>query len=463
MVSLFRARARAWSRVSGILPGILPGVRPVFAAGCLAVFLWFFGWLASPAWGQAQLAKANEAQDKLRTTQQELHLARKERETLASQTQRLKQEESELSKTIWALAQKIRGHETAIAQNDQKIVELTDQAAGARESLQLHYGQIADILAVMTRFRREPGGLAILYPGDSIEAVRSAKLIAYVMPWLQEESNRIATELAQVHDLEQELRHEKLTRNESMVQLQGEEKSLNQALQERRQKRQIYEKKESNLVQKIAELAEQAESLEALLQELEKLQQQAREAREAQKQKQKQKQQQKPPPQQESKTDKPEESREPTGPSSGGSGPQIALIQEQSARSFPSSGKVTSPILGRIVRQWNEKSEIGQKLEAIEVQAPKNGVVLAPFDGQVLYAASFRSYGVLIVLQHKGGAWLSVLSGLDETFVNPGQWVAEGSPIGRIPKNENLRFAIHKNNVPRNPATWLKVSRKRLL
>ena len=55
--------------------------------------------------------------------------------------------------------------------------------------------------------------------------------------------------------------------------------------------------------------------------------------------------------------------------------------------------------------------------------------VYAPFEGKIVYAAPYRSFGNLVVIEHEGqGATL--LAGLHSFAISVGVWVRQGAPLG---------------------------------
>lgn len=58
--------------------------------------------------------------------------------------------------------------------------------------------------------------------------------------------------------------------------------------------------------------------------------------------------------------------------------------------------------------------------------------VRAPAGGQVSYAAPFRGYGRIVVIDH-GHGWTSLLTGLARVEVKGGEAVAAGTVLGRAP------------------------------
>ena len=63
---------------------------------------------------------------------------------------------------------------------------------------------------------------------------------------------------------------------------------------------------------------------------------------------------------------------------------------------------------------------------ATEPEAP----VVAPVAGRIVYAAPFRSYGQVLIIDH-GSGWTSVITDLGSVAVRAGQNVARGQALGR--------------------------------
>ena len=56
--------------------------------------------------------------------------------------------------------------------------------------------------------------------------------------------------------------------------------------------------------------------------------------------------------------------------------------------------------------------------------------MIAPAAGRIVYAAPFRGYGNVVIIDH-GRGWMTVLTDLGGAEVRAGQNVARGELIGR--------------------------------
>jgi septal ring factor EnvC (AmiA/AmiB activator) len=88
------------------------------------------------------------------------------------------------------------------------------------------------------------------------------------------------------------------------------------------------------------------------------------------------------------------------------------------------------PVQGRLVTGTGEISEAGVHARGLTFAPPAGSEVVAPRDGRVVYAAPFRGYGRILIIDH-GGGWTSLITDLTALSVGVGEQVKMGDPIGR--------------------------------
>ncbi len=134
------------------------------------------------------------------------------------------------------------------------------------------------------------------------------------------------------------------------------------------------------------------------------------------------------------------------------------------ASSAQPHGQLTAPVAGTIVRAWGDATE-GGPATGISYRAPPAARVVAACSGRVAFAAPFRSYGLLLIVDC-GGGYHVVLAGFDRLDVKVGQAVAAGEPVGVMPTWEPgstgnrpaLYVELRRDGQPVNPAPWLRAS-----
>lgn len=108
------------------------------------------------------------------------------------------------------------------------------------------------------------------------------------------------------------------------------------------------------------------------------------------------------------------------------------------------------PVAGRVVRGFGVATSAGPS-QGISIAAASAARVVAPCSGRAVFAAPFRSYGKMVILDCGPHTHL-VLAGLEELLVRPGQKVRAGMPVGRMPN-----WSAH-DAAPR-PALYLELRR----
>ena len=127
-------------------------------------------------------------------------------------------------------------------------------------------------------------------------------------------------------------------------------------------------------------------------------------------------------------------------------------------------GPFVVPVAGSVVRSWGDATEGGPAM-GLSYQSPPAARVLAPCGGRVAFAARFRSYGLLLIVDC-GGGYHVVLAGFQRLDVKVGQELAAGEPVGVMPDWEagasgnrpSLYVELRRAGQPVNPAPLLRAS-----
>ncbi len=110
-------------------------------------------------------------------------------------------------------------------------------------------------------------------------------------------------------------------------------------------------------------------------------------------------------------------------------------LATQVALSRPSvstaAGQMVAPVAGRVVRRFGAPEADGPATGITYGVAP-SAFVASPCAGRVGFAAPFRSYGKLVIVECAAGYdW--VLAGLEKITARPGTALRAGEPIGQMP------------------------------
>jgi septal ring factor EnvC (AmiA/AmiB activator) len=106
------------------------------------------------------------------------------------------------------------------------------------------------------------------------------------------------------------------------------------------------------------------------------------------------------------------------------------------------------PVLGRVVTGVGELSETGIRSRGLTFVTRPDAQVIAPANGRVKFAESFRDYGRIVIIDH-GGGWTTLITGLHSLSVAVGDSIVQGSPIGRAsPGNPRITVELRRQGQP---------------
>ena len=88
------------------------------------------------------------------------------------------------------------------------------------------------------------------------------------------------------------------------------------------------------------------------------------------------------------------------------------------------------PVRGRLLTGVGEISEAGVHSRGLTLATPAEAQAIAPANGRVVFAAPFRGYGNVLIIDH-GRGWTTVITGLATLDVARGATVARGASLGR--------------------------------
>lgn len=121
-------------------------------------------------------------------------------------------------------------------------------------------------------------------------------------------------------------------------------------------------------------------------------------------------------------------------------------------------GKLIYPVNGEVVQKYGEGNNQGERMNGVNIKARAGSQIIAPYDGKIEFAAPFRSYGKLIIL-NVGDNYRIVLGGIGASYVDIGQEVLAGEPLGEMTKNSGdnniLYMEIRNGETTIDPLLWL--------
>jgi len=142
--------------------------------------------------------------------------------------------------------------------------------------------------------------------------------------------------------------------------------------------------------------------------------------------------------------------------------PSGALVRPDNVRAFPQGDAIPlliMPVRGQLVLAYGQRALGADSVsKGISIQTRTQAQVVAPYDGQVVYAGKFRGYGQILIIEHDG-RYHTLLAGLERIDAVVGQWILAGEPIGVMgspqERSPELYLEFRHAGQPVNPLPWL--------
>ncbi|MEO1041115.1 MAG: peptidoglycan DD-metalloendopeptidase family protein [Pseudomonadota bacterium] len=119
-------------------------------------------------------------------------------------------------------------------------------------------------------------------------------------------------------------------------------------------------------------------------------------------------------------------------------------------------GQLAYPVAGLVVGRFGERDGTGEPRQSMELRARPGAVVTAPYSGTVRWASEFGTLGNVLIID-VGGAYATVLLGLETFIVQKDQRISAGEPIGIMPQRSGaapLRLQVRRSGTPVDPSPW---------
>ena len=370
------------------------------------------------------------------------------RETLAGIKEELKKSKSR------AVA-----HEKAIKSSKINILALTDQERKLEKQLkQLKY-KSAELTIILQKIASQPIFNSFLSPNKSLSTARSINLINFLRDELTTAKVRLNAKLAESNILKskinlERIRFEKTARGLTLLNKKltslitrhnfiSDQQSLNHVADEVR-----LENLSTDLQRLLLKLKNGNQEKDTFIKKLEQLSKNTMYKQPF------------------SRSIKPETTSITQGPLSKGyqnkksNGKKVGFL---SPRSFlKNKHNVGLPVKGKIVKLFGQTDPIGLTTKGITISTRPGAHVVASFDGRVIYAGPFRTYGNILIIDH-GEGFSTLLVGLGYIGVKTEQVILGGEPVGKMETgplknkeiNQKLYIELRKHGKPIDPMAWM--------
>jgi septal ring factor EnvC (AmiA/AmiB activator) len=361
-------------------------------------------------------AKSSAAPETLKARDQELDAVRAEQRKAAESEQKLAiendslaEERRRLNQSLVETAARIRVSEERVASTEIHLRQLDTSETEIRKSLEGRRALIVEVLAALQRIGHRPPPAVFASADDAIESVRTAMSLGAVLPQMRGETERLMGELSELARVKKEMADERRELTGRLAELAEAQKGMTALIEERQKRQAEIEQAIGTERQRALTLSRQADNLKELIGKLEQgLDASARSART---------------PGRAGDDSKTAGDARPVLAASkdpGRLGPAIAFVSAK--------GRLSLPVNGAKIRDYGAPDGMGGTEKGISIATRAGAQVTAPCDGWVVYAAPYRSYGQLLIL-NVGGGYHVLLAGMERITVDLGQFVLTGEPV----------------------------------
>ena len=364
-------------------------------------------------------ATAQTQQDELQEIEGAITAGKDRQDEISRTDAVLAAELKDLQARMIATAEAAQQQEQTLNELDETLATLTDEEAVLTDRLRQSEAQMMEALMALQRLSLHPPDSLVSLRSSATHTVRGALLLRAAVPELETRAAALSDDLTRLASLRADIESNRADFRTGLAALDNERAALEVLVGQKRGLRRSLQEESAAIDAQLAALTARAEDLESLLEELER------------------------------------ESLIPPGLK-----PQILAPPEP--RSFADArGNLTPPARGRVVQRYGDDLGLGAVSRGITIETRPNAAVVAPFDGQVVFAGPFRGYGRILIIEHSDG-YHTLLAGLVQNYAETGQWVLAGEPIGAVGQDEGepprLYVELRRSGQPINPSPWMKLA-----
>jgi len=361
----------------------------------------------------AETPTPDKARKELNGTLKEIKLSESEQKKIAEKKLQIAKELKQIQESIVKIADDSGDKENELSELEEKIDILQEQKTGKNAELAARKSELSAMISAMIKLKEFPEEAVIAMPGKLEDTLATARMLGVIGQAIDEDSKSLQNQLHELDELEVKIVKSRDLIADKKTQLQDKQSKLNEKIKERTKLQKDLLVKEQKEKEKTARLIAKSHNLQELIDSLTK------------------------------------SAEEETDIS------QSAIKNGDNKRKLKAFSKANLklPASGKITKNYdNDETPLSK---GIIITTRENANVVAPFEGEVVYAGNFRDYGRIVIIRH-GGDYHTLLSGIDKISCVPGQFLLAGEVIASMGKSSNrLYMELRKGGKSINPSEWL--------
>ena len=344
--------------------------------------------------------------------------AREKSKALESERDKVRKDVSALKKTLAKTAQQAQNIETGLTSLELETAGLAARVDVLSAQIQDDRAQSMELIAALQRLEATPPPPLALTPRDAKRAAGAGLLIASLSQQLKDRADALTLNLKALEITQAQLELKKNDLSTQRAKLKSELNQVNAGLSTK-------SKLEAKLADEKKAAATEADRLAAesktLIELIAKLEREAAAIVPRKKP---------------------------------GAKPAKKLVLPKGTKRFAQAkGSMLQPVSGHLLKRY------GRGEKGITYAGRSEGQVIAPYAGRIEFSGPFKNYENVIIL-NVGDGYFVLLTGLNELFVDAGDTIQRGEPVGKLPSQTGaeLYIELRKNGSPVDPKPWLGAS-----
>jgi septal ring factor EnvC (AmiA/AmiB activator) len=361
-----------------------------------------------------------------------------------------------------ASAKIAQDNEAQLTELETRVAALAEQEKTQQAELDAQQEHERQVLAGLQRLARNPPSAILLSPGQPLDLARGAMLLGAVAPRLEAEARQIAAALDQLHKTEGEIASERAEIAEHQAALDTERQRLSDLLAAKQALQGETQARAQAAQQSLAALTAQAGDLRELVVKVEHERDRKQQEEDAKGRTEREARAEEAKPARDVAKQMAAEAQA-TRLGAPGTRDKSAATPAAASGLAPHEPRILElgktallmPAAGEISRHFGDPDGFSTS-KGLSFKTRAAAQVVAPFDGQVMFAGPFKGYGQILIIDH-GGGYHSLLAGMDQVSASVGQSVIAGEPVGVMPAeaNPSLYLELRRQGQPINPLPWL--------
>ena len=444
----------------------------------------------------------------MKELESELKKGQAEHEQIKQKAAAIAKEVAGLKNDMVSAARAVQEHEESLSELELQLADLNRVQREKTKALDLKRQQLNGVLTALQRLAFRPSEALIAQPTSPADTVRSAILLRDVTPKIRQAADGLKSEIASLASLRADMAAQKKKIANTTIKLDNEHRRLSALYDRRSEVQEQTEAQRRDTEKRLSAMAAEAEDLRDLLTRLEEEKHRrekeaaekaaaekvareaqiaarkaeakaareaqiaaakaAREAEVAAKAAAKEQReadlaaarQAKDAEEQAVRAAKAaaDQAERATREAAEEDSRRRAEKQEAAQRQLSrAQGEMPFPARGEIAVKFGQADNLGNPSKGISIETRPGAQVIAPYDGQVVFAGPFRGYGLLLIIEH-GEGYHTLLAGMSRIDGAVGQHLVSGEPVGVMGSADSkplLYLELRRNGQPVNPLPWL--------